>query len=402
MTALLSIFLAISAVKQPATPLRDACGADGDVIATLEAGAPVQIRFSLAGESVPCYKVTVEVGGKKLEGYLPASAISGLEDFEKGLRDAAWPEAQQVIRAATAAAMPSLAGANAATAQAAQLIESSQPAKALVLLENELRKKSDPNVLTLAGVAAWKSDDAQRALIYWKNALAIRPNPDLERLYRRVEKENAGDQSTAKLYGLRVLLRYDSNLVPAETARLMLAALDEQFTRVSGELGCAGGERLVAIVQSREAYHKSTDAAEWSGGQYDGRIRVPVAGPTMDKELLRIFAHESTHACLSLTGHWPAWLQEGMAQKLSGDVLSAGARTKLDKLAREGKLPKLENLRQDWSRMDAEHAAQAYALSLAAVDAFYELHANLGIRNLLSNPERLPSITADLDKRLGL
>lgn len=402
MTALLSLLLAISAVKQSATPLRDACGDSGDVIATLEAGAPVQIKFALAGESVPCYKVTVQAEGKTLDGYLPASAISGLEDFEQGLRDASWPEAQQVIRAAAAAALPTMAGANPATSQAAQLIESSQPAKALVLLENELRKKSDPNVLALAGVAAWKSDDAPRALIYWKNALAIQPNPDLERLYRRVEKENSGDQSTAKLYGIRVLLRYDPNLVPAETARQMLAALDEQFARVSAELGCAGAERLVAIVQSREAYHKSTDAAEWSGGQYDGRIRVPVAGPSMDAELLRIFAHESTHACLSLTGRWPAWLQEGLAQKLSGDVLSAAARAKLEKMAREGKLPKLENLHQDWSRLDTEHAVAAYSLSLAAVEAFYENHAGFGIRNLLKNPEQLPSITAGLDKALGL
>ncbi len=402
MTALLSLLLAVSAVKQPATPLRDACGPDGDVIATLEAGAPVEIRFALAGESVPCYKVTVQAGGRALDGYLPASAISGLDDFEKGLRDASWPEAQQVMRSAAAAALPTMSAANPATSQAAQLIESSQPAKALVLLENELRKKSDPNVLTLAGIAAWKSDDAPRALIYWKNSLAIQPNPDLERLYRRVEKEATGDQSTAKLYGLRVLLRYDSSLVPVETARQMLAALDEQFARVSAELGCAEAERLVAIVQSREAYRKSTDAAEWSGGQYDGRIRVPVAGPAMDAELLRIFAHESTHACLSLTGRWPAWLQEGLAQKLSGDVLSPAARTKLEKMAREGKLPKLENLHQDWSRMDTEHASAAYAMSLEAVEAFYANYASFGIRNLLNNPGKLASITADLDKKLGL
>lgn len=402
MTALLSLFLAISAVKQPATPLRDGCGEDADVLATLDAGAPVQIRFALAGESVPCYKVTVEAAGKSLNGYLPASAISGLEDFEKGLRDAAWPEAQQVMRAATAAAMPSMAGVNTTVAQAAGLIQASQPVKALELLENELRKKSDPNTLALAGIAAWKSDDAPRALVYWKNALAMAPNPDLERLYKRVEKENSGDQSSARIYGLRVLLRYDPALVPAETARQMVGALDEQFTRVSEELGCSGGDRLVAIVQSREAYHKTTDAAEWSGGQYDGRIRIPVAGPAMDPQLQRIFAHESTHACLSMTGHWPAWLQEGLAQKLSGDVLPAAARANLEKMAKEGRLPKLENLRQDWSRLDAQHAAAAYALSLAAVDMFYENYASFGIRNLVSNPDRLASITADLDKRLGL
>jgi hypothetical protein len=402
MTVLLSLFLMIVAVKQPATPLRDGCSADSDVLATLDAGAPVKIRYALAGESVPCYKVAIESRGKTLEGFLPASAIAGLDEFEKGLRDASWADASLVLGAIRSAVqqMPALAGVS---TQAAGLIASSQPGKALELLENELRKKSDPNLLALAGLAAWKADDPQRALVYWKNSLDSEPNPDLERLYHRVEKETAGDQSTAKLYGLRVLLRYDATLVPVETARQMVNALDTEFSRVSEALGCTAAERLVGIVQSRDAYHKSTDAAEWNGGQFDGRIRVPVAGGQgMDPALLRIFAHEGTHACLSMMGHWPAWFQEGLAQKLSGDVITPLLRAKLEKMAKDGKLPRLENLRQDWSRLDAEHAVAAYALSLAAVEMFYQSYAAYGIRNLVNNPQKLAEITADLDKRLGL
>src|SRR5580658_6873251 len=126
------------------------------------------------------------------------------------------PDPEKVLVSIKAAAqqMPSLGGATLANTQAAALIESSQPGKALEMLENELRKKSDPNLLALAGVAAWRSDDPQRALVYWKNSLDMQPNHDLERLYHRVEKETAGDQSTAKLYGLSVLLRYDATLVP--------------------------------------------------------------------------------------------------------------------------------------------------------------------------------------------
>ncbi len=405
MTALLSLVLMITAVKQPSTPLRGGCSPDSDVIATLSAGAPVKIGYALAGEAVPCYKVTVETGGKTLDGFLPAAAIAGLDEFEKGLRDASWPDPEKVLGSIKAAAqqMPSLGGATLANSQAAALLESSQPAKALELLENELRQKTDPTTLALAGVAAWRSDDPQRALVYWKNSLELQPNSDLERLYRRVEKETAGDQSTAKLYGLRVLLRYDAAFVPVETARQMVSALDSELLRISDTLGCSAEERLVAIVQSRDAYHKTTDAAEWNGGQFDGRIRVPVAGGQgMDDNLLRIFAHETTHACLSMMGHWPAWFQEGLAQKMSGDTLAPAMRAKLDKMAKEGKLPKLENLRQDWSRLDTAHALAAYALSLAAVEMFYENYAAYGIRNLVNNPSKLEQITADLDKRLGL
>ena len=52
--------------------------------------------------------------------------------------------------------------------------------------------------------------------------------------------------------------------------------------------------------------------------------------------------------------------------------------------------------------MDADHATLAYALSLAAIETFYQDYANYGIGNLLRNPERLGQITDDLDRRLGL
>jgi hypothetical protein len=304
----------------------------------------------------------------------------------------------------TSAPLPSLANApKGAAADAARLIESSQPAKALELLQAELRKKKDPSLLTLAGIAAWRSDDSRLALEYWRGALDLEPNPALENLIHRVERETKGDQSTEKLIGMRVVLRYESGTVPVETARQMLGALDEEYARIAAQLGCHPEERVTAIVQSREAYRKTTDAAEWNGGQYDGRIRVPVAaGQGVDAALRRTLAHETTHACLSMLGRWPAWLQEGLAQKLSGDTLTPAMLARIAAMSAGKKLPKLENLGQDWSRLDTNHALVAYALSLAAVEMFYKDYAQYGIGNLMRNPERLAQITAELDKRLGL
>jgi hypothetical protein len=407
MSALLFLIFALS-VKNDHTVLRSGCDGESDVVATLTAGAPLTIRFAMSGEAVPCYKVSVQTGENRLEGYLPASAIDGLEDFDKARRSAAWletaQETSQVMSSIRSAAQtPALAltvSGQGAVGEASRLIETSQPAKALELLQPELRKKKNPSLLALAGVAAWRADDSRLALEYWRAALEMKPNPDLEKIYRRAERENQGDQSGEKLLGLRVTLRYDSGAVPVETARQMRDALDQEFSRVSGELGCLAQERLVAIVQTRDAYRKTTDAAEWSAGQYDGRIRVPLLeGQGMDASMRRTFAHESTHACLATLGHWPAWLQEGLAQKLSGDTLTPAQRAKIAEMAQKKQLPRLEDLGQDWSRLDNRHASMAYALSLAAVDALYETHA---IRDVVRNPARVDEITVELDKRLGL
>jgi hypothetical protein len=156
-------------------------------------------------------------------------------------------------------------------------------------------------------------------------------------------------------------------------------------------------------VQSRDGYRKSTDAAEWSAGQFNGKIRVPVFDPKfVDPSMLRSLAHETAHACLTMLGHWPAWLQEGIAQKLSGDSLSAARMKQITDLVHQGKLPRLSNLKQDWSRLDADHAREAYALSLAAVELLWQEAGDDGMRNLLRNPERLPQVTAELDRKLGL
>src|SRR5437868_1084485 len=149
----LALFLAVT-VKDDQAPLRAGCAADARVVATLPAGTPVTLRYSMAGESVPCYKVAVEVDGKHVDGYLPASSMEGLNSFEQGRRDAAWVSTPATPRVSTADALSAarssspLAAEGAAAAvpdratrilmaQASALIEGNQPAKALALLEPE-------------------------------------------------------------------------------------------------------------------------------------------------------------------------------------------------------------------------------------------------------------------------
>ena len=394
MTPLL-LFLAI-AVRQDHTALRRGCAADSDAVATLAAGAPVTIRFALSGDDTPCYKVAVEQNGKVVEGYLSAGEIAGLDEFDQQRRAAAWVTQDEVMRA-----LPAMPAPTGGAAEAVHLIETSRPSKALQILQPELGRSRDPNLFALAGFAAWRADESKLALDYWKTSLDLQPNPNLAQIYKRVERETAGDQSLEKLIGMQVALRYDPAAVSNETARQMLGLLDAEFARISAEVGCSSEERIVAIVQSPEAYRKTVDVAEWNAGQFDGRIRVPVGG-AVDASVRRVFAHETVHACLAMTGQWPAWFHEGLAQKLSGDVLTNLAREKLAAAAQEKKLPRLENLGQDWSRLDTAHANLAYAESLAAIDLFYENYAQLGIANLVRNPDRLAAITADLDRRLGL
>ena len=86
MPAVLLVLLLAASVKDGLTPLRSGCSPDARVLASLPAGAPVTIKYSINGETGPCYKVSVEVDGKILEGSLPASSIGETEDFDQARR----------------------------------------------------------------------------------------------------------------------------------------------------------------------------------------------------------------------------------------------------------------------------------------------------------------------------
>lgn len=401
-------FVAAMAVKTDQTALRSGCDSEDSVVAQLPAGTPVEVRFRLSDGS-DCFKVAATIDGKDVLGYVPASALTGLERYEQERSSSASVDVVQALNPVAAEAKKAVAqSGDPALDRAQQLLEAHQPAQALEQAQTAIRRHPrDPNVLVLAGLAAYRADQLRDALDYWKQALDIAPNERLAAIYDRVKRESEADRSGDKLIGIHVALRYEGEALPADTARAILATLDGDYSRIAAQLGCNSEERIVAIVQSRDAYLRSTGAAEWSGGQYDGRIHIAwTDGAQVGPQMQRALAHELVHACLTAipsgSSPWPAWLQEGLAQKLSGDTLPAGVRQQLRQLAEAHSIPKLENLRQDWSRLSTQNAQAAYSLALAAADALYDGYASYGIRNILNNPESLPRITADLDAKLGL
>lgn len=407
---ILLLAAAAQTVKVDQFPLRSGCSPGDPVVAKLRAGDPVRVKFALAGEAQACFVVSATVDGKMVEGNLPASALTGLDEFERARRAAA-PVAVPPGSPAAAESAPKPAvtapvvkTSNPEAERAARLIESNRPGEALEILQG-LQKRFPKNsaLLALSGTAAYKSDDLGAALRYWKESLEIQADPAVEGAYQTALRESRNDQSGEKTFGNRFLLRYDGAVADAATAHAMVAMLDEEFARVSFELGCPAEERIVTIVQSREAYLRSTGAPGWSGGGYDGKIHIPIPdGAQPGAGARRLFAHELVHACLANIGAWPAWLHEGLAQRLSGEPPMPGISAAIAALAKQGKLPKLEGLGRNWGNKDAAEARFAYGMARAAVDLFFEYHAGLGIRNLLRNPEALAGITEDLDKRLRL
>lgn len=382
-----------------AADLRDACHPDASVIRKLTPGIAVDIRFSVAGEAGDCFKVAVEQNGEAIQGYVPARAVNGRADYER-----ARAEARTVTSTEPVAGTPrKLAGARPAigpnaVSRAMDLMQQNRNAEALEILEAVLRaNRRDATVLALAGQAARRSDRVRDAVTYWRESLDMAHSPVVERFLKEAQQELAADGSSQQLIGMRFAFRYDDRSVSPEQARSLVPVLDSEWARVAEALGCRSEERITAIIQSRDAYLKGTGAAEWSGGQYDGRIRVALLEPTPGEQTHQTFAHEIVHACLAQTGPWPAWLHEGLAQKLSGRTLPGSEIAAIKQMARTHQLPSLGTMGQTFARMSAHHAQIAYATAMLAADLLYQHYGPDGVRSLIQSPERLQQVTAQLD-----
>ncbi|MBI5086100.1 MAG: hypothetical protein HZB13_16055 [Acidobacteria bacterium] len=368
----LLLWLGPPAVREGGAPLRDACSADAAVVARLDGGAPLRILFAMSGDIGTCYKVSS--GGST--GYLPAYGITGLEDFEATRRSATDRDLPQMIRAeltrlrAEIGAQPSVRGV-------LELMDTNQPRRALEMIESALlpAARRDPSLLALAGLAAYRSDRAQLAADYWRESLAARPDPAVNRLLEQARRELAADKSGLRTGGGRFSLRYDGAELSQSEATAVLDAAAVEYARIDAALRCGISEPMTIIVQGESAYRASTGAADWSGGQFDGRVRVVLDGKRFTSATRITLAHEIVHACLARNGRFPAWFHEGMAQRWSGE------QPPRDDIPRARHLPQPPPLDKT-----VDSARLFYAWSWLAVDTLYRRHGDEGVRALLGAP----------------
>lgn len=378
MIALLLALASPPAIVAGGAPLYSACDPAAEIVARLEGGTRVTLGYSISGDHGRCFHVAAD--GR--QGYVFASAITTLEEYEKARIAASDRELPLMIRAEIHKIREE-APAHPLVSPVLEALESGRPSEALRRIESDLLPKlpDEPNVLALAGLAAFQSDDARKAEDYWTRSLALRPNPQLETLLSRLRAERESDAGHEKASSSRFVLRYDGRALSSSAAASLLSVLDSELDRIDAALGCPSAEPLTVIVQTRSAYRSATGAGEWNGGQFDGRIRVPLMDGAPAGELRSTLAHELVHACLARRGIRERWLHEGLAMRWSGERPAA-------QLLREAQ--KLDRL-PDWDESRPDQVRLYYAYAWLAVEHLYQTRGDAGVRELLRNPAALPA-----------
>jgi len=220
----------------------------------------------------------------------------------------------------------------------------------------------------LLGEILYKEGDLDLAIKTYEKALSYEPgNADLtarlETWRREADVHSTFEERRQDRFRVMFEGRAEARLAAKATEILNTA-----FWRIGQALGAYPSDTIVVILYTEKQFRDITRAPEWSGGLYDGRIRVPAAGAALKPELFeQVLVHELTHAMVNALAPRgvPVWLHEGLAQYFEGE--SAGAARK--RLQAHGRRIPLDQLEGNFSGLTSAGALVAYDESLVAVDS---------------------------------
>ena len=156
----------------------------------------------------------------------------------------------------------------------------------------------------------------------WETAAKTGGSHALAGKIARGRREMAAEAGMERESSRYFLIIYERE-VPRELVKGFFRVLDQAFDSLHDRLGEYPRDVITVILYATSAFKSVTQAPEWSGGLYDGKIRIPVGGLTTVEEaagLQAVLLHEMTHAFLyrMAPSGLPLWFNEGLATAIQG------------------------------------------------------------------------------------
>jgi len=217
--------------------------------------------------------------------------------------------------------------------------------------------------LIYLGRISYDTGDLPGALSLWRRALEQDPaQKTVAALIEKAERELPVESKMDKGYSSMFDLSFDAELPPGLSAEV-LDALESAYNSVGADLGHFPTTRIPVLLYTKSDYSSVTAGPDWSGGLYDGKIRLPVGGVTkLPPQLRAVIFHEFTHVLIAELAHGnvPTWLNEGLAEIQGRKEFTPPAPRR--RTSRGGVLP-LSTLSGAFTSMAGAEAGLAYQQS---------------------------------------
>lgn len=223
----------------------------------------------------------------------------------------------------------------------------------------------------LLAQVAYSAADLDLALKSLEKAVALAPRErELAAHLERWRKESSLHRSFASTPTVRFNVLFEGPAQKAIGDRVS-AVLESAYWSIGKQIDIYPGAALEVILYSNKQFRDITRAPAWSGGGYDGRIRLPIGGALKSPQVLdRVVIHEYVHSVVRTAAPTgvPAWIDEGLASHLeSGDKrwVTAVLKSSPDRIP-------LEDLVDGFSDLNEQDALLAYAESQVAAQLLCE------------------------------
>ena len=259
-----------------------------------------------------------------------------------------------------------------------------KPAEA-ILLQIELRNQNSADLNYLLGMTYYMQDKNEIAYRYLKKSLSLRFRPDVDQLLRKIESENRAENEYKQSNSLHFVLRYEGTESNRILGQDILKSLEQSYQELERALNFSPKESLIVVLYPDEVFQDVTKSPGWVGALNDGKIRFPIKGLSrVDQSVQRILKHELTHSFIRTKagGNCPLWLNEGLAQYLSGDS-SHQFRMVAKQALMQRKLPPLSQLQGPFIGLPANQASWVYQQSLLATEYFIATYGFSDVQKLL-------------------
>ncbi len=250
-----------------------------------------------------------------------------------------------------------------------------------ILLRALALAPNSAQILKYLGYSEYLSDRLDDAIRSWKKSLSLAPDPDVQSLLEKAERENATEERYQEAASSHFTLRFEGGQVSPAFRRELLDTLEAHFRDLERDLEVSQRESLTVILYTNQAFRDVTQVPDWVSALFDGKMRIPVEGLTsMTPELRAVLKHEMTHSFVQFRsrGRAPVWLQEGLAQSEEGKSSARFAPLLLEMWKTNGNWGLL-GLEEPFHRLKPGAVRLAYQISLAAVEM---LRDRYGIEDL--------------------
>jgi predicted TPR repeat methyltransferase len=268
---------------------------------------------------------------------------------------------------------------------AALLIKTGEPEQALNYAEHAVRiAPTSPDALDMLGYAQYSANRTQNAIETFKRSLQLRPDPAIQQILTKAEKDATAESSFSEHDSSHFSLHYEGKQTSENFRRQLISVLESDYDDLVRQLGVEPRSTITVTLYTDQAFFDVTQAPSWTGALNDGKLRIPINGlDSITPNLARVLKHELTHSFINYlaAGRCPHWLNEGVAQAMEPKSLSYGPQ--LAKLfAAQQEMP-FNTMEGSFMGFSGPQATLAYEESLAATDYIIDTYGSSDLQRIL-------------------